>query len=423
MSDVARGRLVIIGLGYVGLPLACEAARAGWSVSGLDVSPRVVSSLNEGRSHVDDVSDEDVAKLLETGFVAFGDESILSHADVVVICVPTPLSTEGGPDLEAVTHAAAAVSRSLREGQLVVLESTTYPGTTEEVLVPILESSQLRVGRDFNCAFSPERVDPGNKSHGIRNTPKVVGGVSAACSQRAADFYASIVDEVVVAKGPREAEMTKLLENTYRHVNIALVNEMAKFCHEMDIDLWDAIRCAATKPFGFSAFYPGPGVGGHCIPIDPNYLSHRVKAHLGLPFRFVELAQEINMSMPSYVVRRAQDLLNDGGLSLRGARVLILGVTYKKDIADQRESPANAVARGLLKMGAEVTFHDPLVHAWQIDGTDIPRVSEVNSGVASADLVLLLQGHTEYLELGALSAARRVLDTRGILHGPQVVRL
>lgn len=409
-STAPRG-LVVVGLGYVGLPLALEASLAGLTVTGLDRDPLVAAGLTAGRSHIDDISDAQVAKMLAAGFEATADERVLGSAGTVVICVPTPLTADGGPDLGAVRAASAAVARHLRPGTLVVLESTSYPGTTEEVVLPILEESGLTAGRDFLLAFSPERVDPGNAVYGIRNTPKVVGGLTAACTGAAAAFYGRFVDQVVRAKGTREAEMAKLLENTYRHVNIALVNEMAVFCHELGIDLWDAIACASTKPFGFQAFRPGPGVGGHCIPIDPNYLSYKVRT-LGYPFRFVELAQEINARMPRYVVERALHLLNSAGKPLEGARVLLLGVTYKADIADERESPARRVAAGLRRLGAQVVFHDPFVQRWTVEGTDVPRV-EPEPGAAGADLTVLLQAHAGY-DLDAIEAAAGLLlDTRG----------
>jgi nucleotide sugar dehydrogenase len=407
--------LVVIGLGYVGLPLAQEASRSGLRVVGLDVSARVVEGLNAGRSHVDDLSDADIAVMQAAGFTATADPSVIAGADTVVICVPTPLSEDGGPDLGAVLGATDSVAAHLRAGTLVVLESTTYPGTTEELLKPKLEAGGLRVGSDVFLAFSPERIDPGNPRFGFRNTPKVVGGVTAACTARAAAFYGRIVDTVVTAVGTREAEMAKLLENTYRHVNIALVNEMLRFCHELDIDLWDVIRCASSKPFGFQAFYPGPGVGGHCIPIDPNYLSYRVQARLGYPFRFVELAQEINEGMPAYVARRVQDLLNDRGRALKGANVLLLGVTYKPDIADQRESPAVPVAQKLRARGGVVRFHDPHVPGWHIDGEELKRVPDLDAALRGCDVAVLLQAHASY-DLPALAAAAPILlDTRGRL--------
>ena len=406
--------LVVIGLGYVGLPLVREACRAGLRVGGLDRDARVVAGLKAGVSHIDDVSDAEVEHMLAVGFVPTRDEALLDGARTVVICVPTPLSSEGGPDLTAVRGASKAVARHVGPGTLVVLESTTYPGTTEEVVRPVLETSGLIAGEDFHLAFSPERIDPGNPVYGVHNTPKIVGGLTPACASAAAAFYGKFVETVVQAKGTREAEMAKLLENTYRHVNIALVNEMAVFCHELGIDLWDAIECAATKPFGFQAFYPGPGVGGHCIPIDPNYLSYKVRS-LGYPFRFVELAQEINDRMPRYVVERVQQLLNREGRALKGAKILILGVTYKADIADQRESPARPVARRLLRLGAELAYHDPFVRSWEVDGMAVAHAGDdVPAALRTADLAIVLAGHSAYDTETLATHARLVFDTRGL---------
>ncbi|TDE15907.1 nucleotide sugar dehydrogenase [Jiangella asiatica] len=409
-TDVA-----VVGLGYVGLPLAQEASRSGLGVLGFDVSTAVVDGLNAGRSHVDDLSDADIDTMLGAGFRATTDETDLDGADTIVICVPTPLSDDGGPDLTAVKAAVATVARHVRAGTLVILESTTYPGTTDEVVRPMLEeASGLTAGRDFHLAFSPERIDPGNPKFGMRNTPKVVGGQTPACTERAATFYRRFVDIVVEAKGTREAETAKLLENTYRHVNIALVNEMARFCHELGIDLWDVIRLAKTKPFGFQAFYPGPGVGGHCIPIDPNYLSHNVRVRLGYPFRFVELAQEINATMPAYVVQRIQNILNTDGKAVNGSTILLLGVTYKPDIADQRESPAVPLAKRLASLGANVVFHDPKVPTWRVDGATLESVPDLDASLASADLTVVLQPHSEYDGTLIAKTAKRVFDTRGI---------
>jgi nucleotide sugar dehydrogenase len=405
---------VIIGLGYVGLPLAAEATRAGRSVLGFDINQGVVDALNSGTSHVDDLSDGDVAQMVRAGFRATTDDTEIAAAKVAVICVPTPLSEDGGPDLRAVESAVDAVARNLAPGMLVILESTTYPGTTDEVVRPRLEVGGLVAGQDFHLAFSPERIDPGNAEFGAKNTPKVVGGHTPACGDAAAAFYGAFVDTVVRTKGTREAETAKLLENTYRHVNIALVNEMARFCHELGIDLWDVIEAARSKPFGFQAFYPGPGVGGHCIPIDPNYLSHNVRSRLGYPFRFVELAQEINSSMPSYVVQRAQDLLNGDRKPLNGSTVLLLGVTYKPNIADQRESPAVPLARHLLAKGATVTFHDPHVTSWGPLGESVVRVEDPAQGVAEADLTILVQNHRDYDVDALAGAATRFFDTRGV---------
>jgi len=416
--------VVVIGLGYVGLPLAIQAVRSGFRVTGLDTSERIVTSLMAGRSHVDDVTDAEIAEILAAGFRATADETQVGTADVVVMCVPTPLSEADGPDLSAVRAATATAGRLVKAGTLVSLESTTYPGTTEEIVRPVLEkASGLTAGIDFFLAFSPERIDPGNPVYGFANTPKIVGGLTPACTDAAAAFYAQICDQVIRAKSSREAEMAKLLENTYRHVNIALVNEMAIFCRELDVDLWDAIRCAATKPFGFQPFYPGPGVGGHCIPIDPNYLSYKVRT-LGYPFRFVELAQEINGRMPGYVTDRAAELLNRHAKAVNGAKVLLLGVTYKRDIADQRESPSRPLARKLLARGAVVSYHDPHVPDWQVDGRPIARADDLDAALADADLVILLQAHREYEPAELAAAARLLLDTRGIVPaGPHVEAL
>ena len=416
--------VLVIGLGYVGLPLAIAAARSGFRVTGLDLNAEKVAGLMAGRSHVDDLTDDDVAEMLSHGFRATADEADAGPQDVIVICVPTPLSEADGPDLSAVRAATATAGRLLKAGTLVSLESTTYPGTTEEVVRPLLEkTSGLTAGLDFSLAFSPERIDPGNPVYGFANTPKIVGGLTPSCTDAAEAFYGQICEQVVRAKSAREAEMAKLLENTYRHVNIALVNEMAIFSRELDVDLWDAIRCAATKPFGFQPFYPGPGVGGHCIPIDPNYLSYKVRT-LGYPFRFVELAQEINGRMPGYVTDRAAELLNRHAKAVNGAKVLLLGVTYKRDIADQRESPARPLARKLLARGAVVSYHDPHVPDWQVDGRPIARADDLDVALADADLVILLQAHREYEPAELAAAARLLLDTRGIVPaGPHVEAL
>lgn len=426
--------LVVVGLGYVGLPLAQAATAAGVSVVGLDRSSAVVDGLMAGRSHVDDLSDGDIATMRAAGFSATTDPSVLAQADAAVICVPTPLGEDGSPDLRAVMSATRDIAAHLHPGMLVVLESTTYPGTTDEVVRPILEAGGLVAGKDFHLAFSPERIDPGNPTYGMVNTPKVVGGHTPTCTDKAIALYGRFVKTTVRARGTREAEMAKLLENTYRHVNIALVNELAQFAHELNIDLWDAIKCASTKPFGFQAFYPGPGVGGHCIPIDPNYLSHHVKTVLGQPFRFVELAQEINEGMPAYVARRTQDLLNEHGKALKGSTILLLGVTYKADIADQRESPVRPLARKLMASGASVQFHDPYVTEWNVDSghddgivhdTDriLTCVSDLASAISNADAVLVMQSHKAY-DLKTLTAsAKAVLDTRGTLDGANIQRL
>lgn len=417
--------VTIVGQGYVGLPLAEAASAAGWKVWGLDVTQSLVDALNSGKSHVDDLSDDDIQTMRSNGYEATTDASCVADSSVVVICVPTPLGEGGAPDLGAVEASSRSVSKHLVAGTTVILESTTYPGTTEEVVLPILEEgSGLTGGKDFLIAFSPERVNPGDPVYGIRNTPKLVGGHSPEASESASGFYSSFVEEVVPLNGTREAETAKLLENTFRHVNIALVNEMTKFCHELGIDIWEVIRGAATKPFGFMKFTPGPGVGGHCIPIDPNYLSYEVRKELGYPFRFVELAQEINNSMPAYVVSRISDLLNDQGKALNGAKVLLIGVTYKPDIADQRESPAAPVGDLLLAKKAQLSFHDPFVKTWHLSGgVSLDSVTDLDAAIAGADVVVLLQAHKD-LDVEAISNSAAVFfDTRGVTQGGFAHRL
>jgi nucleotide sugar dehydrogenase len=415
--------LTIVGLGYVGLPLAQEAARSGIRVTGFDVSGRVVGGLMAGRSHVDDLDGRDVMRMLDDGFTATTDPACLAASDAIVICVPTPLSDDGAPDLSAVVGASETIAAHLRPGTIVVLESTTYPGTTDDVVRPVLEAgSGLTAGVDFHLAFSPERIDPGNAVYGIRNTPKVVGGHTEACTDRAVELYERIVDTVVPTVGTREAEMAKLLENTYRHVNIALMNEMSVFCHDLGIDLWAAIEAAKTKPFGFQAFYPGPGVGGHCIPIDPNYLGYAVRS-LGYQFRFVELAQEITGRRPSYVGHRAQLALNEAEKPVKGSTVLLLGVTYKANISDDRETPARPVAAKLIELGADVRYYDPHVESFEVDGVAVPAVDDLEIAIVDADLSILITAHDEIVDSPAIDKAERILDTRGVLDGIAVERL
>lgn len=413
--------VTIVGQGYVGLPLAQAAVRAGWAVNGLDVTESLVDALNSGKSHVDDLSDADIQEMLDLGYRATTDQSAVSTSDVVVICVPTPLGDGGSPDLGAVKGASRSVGDNLTSGTTVILESTTYPGTTDDIVKPILEmASGLTAGTDFQLAYSPERVDPGSKHYGIKNTPKLMGGINDASTQAAVAFYGTFIDEPVPMDGMREAETAKLLENTFRHVNIALVNEMTKFCKELNIDIWEVIRGASTKPFGFMKFTPGPGVGGHCIPIDPNYLSYEVRNQLGYPFRFVELAQEINNSMPRYVVDRVGEMLNDHRKPLNGSEVLLLGVTYKADIADQRESPALPVAEALRERGAVIRFHDPMVETWNLESGNVTREADLDAAVASADVVVVLQAHESYDLEKLAGSAKVMLDTRGVAPKPAV---
>ena len=420
---VTQPSLTVVGLGYVGLPLVQEACRSGLLVVGLDTNAFVVTGLMSGESHIDDLDSTDIARMLEFGFTATDEPACIGESDVVVVCVPTPLDASGTPDLGAVKAATQAVSENLCPGTLVVLESTTYPGTTEDTVRPLLEEgSGLMAGVDFNLAYSPERIDPGNPEWGLRNTPKIVGGLTPACTERAIQFYEKIVDTVVRTVGLREAEFAKLLENTYRHVNIALINEMAVFCHEVGIDLWAAIDAAATKPFGFQAFHPGPGVGGHCIPIDPNYLSWVAK-RVGYRLRFVELAEEVSERMPAYVARRVQDSLNRMSRPLNGSHVVLAGVSYKANVSDQRETPAKPLVAHLRTMGAEVSYVDSHVDCFVVAGIEVPKILEVDDAASRADIVVLLQAHDEFLEANVLAGADCVLDTSGRLEGDNVERL
>jgi nucleotide sugar dehydrogenase len=415
--------LTIVGLGYVGLPLAQEACRSGLNVTGLDTDSSVVSGLMNGVSHIDDIDSVDLTEMLGAGFLPTTDPTCIRDSDVVVICVPTPLDEDGTPDLGAVKAATRTISEHLQSGSLVVLESTTYPGTTEDTVRPLLEEgSGLTAGIDFNLAYSPERIDPGNPEWGLRNTPKIVGGLTPACTEQAVQFYEQIVDTVVPTVGLREAEFAKLLENTYRHINIALINEMAVFCHEVGIDLWASIEAAATKPFGFEAFRPGPGIGGHCIPIDPNYLSW-VARSVGYRLRFVELAQEVSERMPAYVARRTQDALNRSRKALNGSHVVLAGVSYKANVSDQRETPARPLAKHLFDLGAEVSFVDPHVESFEAGGREVPRIDDLEEAAGCADIVVLLQPHDEFLDSDALASADCILDTSGRLTGENVDRL
>ncbi len=416
-------RLVVVGLGYVGLQLAAAAAAAGLRVDGVDVDPAVVARLRRGESHIEDVPSVVLAPLVADGGLAIGDDpEVAASADVVAVCVPTPLDADGDPDTGAIVSAARSLAPHLRAGTLVVLESTSYPGTTEDLVQPLLEAGGLRAGTDFHLSFSSERIDPGNRRFDVRNTPKVVGGLTEACGDLAAAFYGRISSEVVRASGIREAEMSKLLENTYRYVNIALVNELAQVCERLSIDVWEVARLAATKPFGFQAFAPGPGVGGHCIPVDPHYLGWLTRQAADREFHMIAAARTINDSMPAYVADRVATALANKGVGVRGARVLLLGVTYKPDVADDRGSPAYGLAAELVGRGAQVVWHDPYLERWN-SGVPASRAEELDQELGKADVSVLLQPHAAYRDIDLESLAPLAFDTHGTLAGSNVVSL
>jgi UDP-N-acetyl-D-glucosamine dehydrogenase len=403
----------IVGLGYVGLPLAVELAEAGYRVLGFDVNPDVVEGLNAGRSHVKDVSDQQLRQQCER-FTATTDMSRLSEPDAISICVPTPLSKFKDPDVSYIVAATDAVKKRLRRGQAIILESTTYPGTTREIMLPALESTGLAVGKDFFLAFSPERVDPGNPHYGTRNTPKVVGGITPDCSRVAVALYQPAIDTLVPVSTTEAAELVKLLENTFRSVNIGLVNEMAIVCDKLGVDVWEVIEAASTKPFGFMKFLPGPGLGGHCIPIDPHYLAWKMRG-LNYKTRFIDLAGELNTEMPEFWVRKLSEALNGQGKAVRGAGVLVLGVAYKRDIDDIRESPALDIIRLLKGQGARVTYSDPHVPRFREDGTEFRSVELTPEAVAAADCVMIVTDHTSVDYRMIKRTARLVVDTRNAL--------
>lgn len=426
-TDVAKDRLLhkiatrtacvgVIGLGYVGLPLALELARAGFNVVGVDLNQDKCAQVNAGQSYVRDVASESVAEQVAQGRLhATDDYTVLTNADAAIICVPTPLGKAKDPDISYIVSAADALSSHVHTGMLVVLESTTYPGTTEEILLPRMAKGGLRVGHDFFLAFSPERVDPGNSRYNTRNTPKVVGGMTPACLEVATALYATAIETIVPVSSPAVAEMTKILENTFRAVNIGLVNELAIICRQLGINVWEVIEAASTKPFGFMPFYPGPGLGGHCIPIDPLYLTWKMRG-LGFQTRFIELADTVNSNMPHYVVSRVADALNDEGKPLKGARILILGVTYKKDVDDLRESPALTVIFELQRRGALVDYHDPYVPQIALTPQMTLRsVPLTEDALDRSDCVLVHTPHSCYDWAWIGRHAWLVFDTRNVM--------
>jgi nucleotide sugar dehydrogenase len=411
----STARVSVVGQGYVGLSVAAGAATAGMRVDGIDADAERVAQLTLGHNVVPGVPDVTFDLAIDTGRMSFTtDAAVVAAADVVLICVPTPL-IEHRPDLTAVEAACRAVAPHLRAGALVVLESTTYPGTTEQVVRPLLEAHGLRAGRDFLLAYSPERIDPGNVKYGLRNTPRIVGGLTPESTEAAARFYGRLVDEVVPLSSCRAAELAKLLENTFRMVNIALVNELAMLCAEQGIDTWEVIRGAATKPFGFMAFQPGPGVGGHCIPLDPTYLSWQARRDTGRPFRLVELAQDVNAQMPAYVAQRVAEALNTRGIAVRGAKILALGVTYKPNVGDVRESPAITVLEHLHRRGARLSFHDPFVDRVEHGAVKLRRRALTPAAIGDADCVLVLTPHDVYDLSSVVERAKLVFDARDVM--------
>ena len=416
----------VVGLGYVGLPLAVEFARAGLKVTGIDLDTEKVKSLVEGKSYIQDVSSEDIRDLIKNGmFSATDSYDVVKDLDSLNICVPTPLRKTKDPDLTFIISAVQEVKKNLRAGQLIILESTTYPGTTEEILIPILSENGFTVGKDFFLAFSPERVDPGNLTYNTKNTPKVVGGITPTCTKLAVSLYRQAIPHVIPVSSTKVAEMVKLLENTFRSVNIAMVNEIALMSHKLGIDVWEVIDAASTKPFGFMPFYPGPGIGGHCIPIDPHYLSWKAKQN-GFEARLIDLAGQINGQMPEHVVNKITDSLNDQGKSVKNARIMILGVAYKPDIDDLRESPALDVMTLLIKKGAQISYYDPYVRYFNLGDHQFTSASLENGFLSKFDCVVIITHHTSINYKQIVRESSLVVDTRNALKGfrePHIVRL
>jgi nucleotide sugar dehydrogenase len=416
-------KVVVVGQGYVGLPVAMRAVDAGFTVVGVDIDERRVNALNDGTSFVEDITDDELAAALTSGrYIASTNYDAAADFDIAVISVPTPLR-ETLPDLTFIEDAGRSLAEHLKPGATVILESTTYPGTTEELLIPILEDgSSLKAGDDFHVGYSPERIDPGNTRWNLKTTPKVVSGINEASLVHVKAFFDRIVDQTVPVSGTREAELTKLLENTFRHVNIALVNELAVFANQLGVNIWESIEAASTKPFGFMKFTPGPGVGGHCLPVDPSYLSWQVRQQLGQSFRFVELANDVNEHMPNYVVERVTSILNDRKKPLNGARVLLIGLSYKKNTGDVREAPALRLVPLLKARGAEVVAADPHVieHRWPVG---VQRVDLTQDEIDRADIAVLISEH-EAFDLTTLARTTTpVLDTRNVANGQHVIRL
>jgi len=416
----------VVGLGYVGLPLAVAFSEAGFRVVGFDIQQKRVDLVNQGKSYIADVSNERLSVMIVNGLLeATTDQSRFREVDVICICVPTPLTKTKEPDLSYVIHESEEIAKYLRPEQLVVLESTTYPTTTKEVILPVLECRGLKVGSDFYLAFSPERIDPGSKTHNIKNTPKLVGGIDLQSTKLAELLYCQVADVVVPVSSPEVAEMTKVFENVFRSVNIALVNELAQLCEKMNISVWEVIDAASTKPFGYMPFYPGPGIGGHCIPLDPYFLASKAR-ECDFHTRFIELAAEINERMPDYIVSRIMEALNAQGRSLKGAKLLVLGVAYKKESADFRESPSLKLIQLLRNRGAEVRYNDPYITMIQYDRDTLTSVELSNENLSSADCVVIATDHSYYDMERIAASSKMVFDTRGAtrdLNSDNIVRL
>ncbi len=410
-------KIAVVGLGYVGLPLAVEFANAGFDVTGIDVSVDKVKKINKGQNYIDDVDSKLLKSLVKSGKLkATTEYSAIKKIDCVSICVPTPLGKTGDPDISYMLSARDAILPHIKSPLLFVLESTTYPGSTNELIIPLMEEKGLKVGEDVFIAFSPERVDPGNPVYQTHNTPKVVGGVTKACTKIAAELYGTVIEKIIPVSSCTAAEMTKLLENTFRSINIGLANEIAIMCKYLDVDVWEVINAAATKPFGFMPFYPGPGLGGHCIPIDPLYLSWKLKT-LDYKARFIELADEVNSSMPEYVIALISDALNDKAKSIKKSKILILGMAYKKDIDDLRESPALDVYEYLESRGAKVSYHDPYVPQFKWDGGIIKSKVYSDKLIKSQDCVVILTAHSNIDYKAVVKNAKLVVDTRNATQG------
>lgn len=418
-------RIAIIGFGYVGMPLGLEFAGSGFKVTAFEVDHKKIASVKKGKSHVQDVPDSEIKKLLARKALRItGDFSELKKQDAIIVCVPTPLRKSKDPDVSYIVSAAMAIRKNLRKGQLIILESTTYPGTTRELVLPVLEESGLKAGRDFYLAFSPERVDPGNKKYGIKNTPKVVGGIDRKSTELSALLYSFAVEKVFPVSNCETAEIVKLLENTFRAVNIAMINELALMCKKLDLNVWEVIEAAKTKPFGFMPFYPGPGIGGHCIPLDPHYLGWKMKT-LNFEPRFIELAGAINSSMPEHVISMLYEIMSRNGKALSRSRVLIVGLAYKPDIADYRESPAIDIFSLLEKTGAKVEYHDPYIPFITVGGKK-HRSAPLGGNVSAYDCVLIITNHSSLDYRLLLKRSKLVFDARNALKGlvsPKIYRL